>query len=125
HFPMLFALQSSQGEYGCWRIQEAYEDSYILRRWPRLDDGTITPEPEQTLGENGASSDEIAWKGVRIMSQFRLVEHPKGKWSVEKKGWFGWKGVFFYGDPLVFSTISGLAAAHSPLPVGSVFTFKS
>ena len=59
------------------------------------------------------------------MSQFRLVEHPKGKWSVEKKGWFGWKGVFFYGDPLVFSTISGLAAAHSPLPVGSVFTFKS
>lgn len=32
--------------------------------------------------------------------QFRFIEHPKGTWRVEEKGWLTWSTVYFYGDPI-------------------------
>ena len=68
---------------------------------------------------------QFTWSKKVGRIRFRLVEQPKGRWSVECKRLLGWRRVFFYGEPLMWHAEENIIALSRPFPNSSEVYFAS
>lgn len=55
------------------------------------------------------------------MAKYRIIEHPKGVFRVEKKTFLGWETLIFHGSPVIYTTPVPMA----PLTHDVKFRFES